>query len=951
MTPKRWARIKEVFNAAQEQPLSERAAWLDETCRGDDLLRAEVERLLAQDGESLPSPAGLLAQDVPALARGEMLSHYRVEAKIGQGGMGVVYRAYDVQLRRQVALKVLAPACIADPRHKRGLLREARAASALSHPNIVAIYEIGSDGVDFIAMEFIDGKSLNEVIPSKGLPVVKALDYAMQIASGLAKAHAAGVIHRDLKPRNIMLTPEGRVKLLDFGLARQLHLKGQGSTQTVDGCIVGTPAYMSPEQVRGGKIDQRSDIFSFGLVLHEMLSGRQAFRGGSAIEVMNAILSEEPAALPDAVPAGIRRIVADCLAKEPVSRFESSRDLSFALPALSASSPSATPTFGIDAMARTAWWRLALGVLVLVTGLVATRYLVRPEPVDLSTYKFEPLATDSEEETSGSWSRDGKSIAYLKAIDGWPQVMLRNLEAPSAVQLTKFPSGVYSWAAPFFSSDAEQVYFIAGDRLWSVAAVGGEPREVLAAPMQVAALSPDGKTLAFWGRYEEAGKQYFSVWISSPPGAPPRKYEPAPFRMEVGVFPNYLRFSPDGSKLGLSTFRVGGASFWVLPWPDGPKARPNRPFPPKMTRYVPSFDWMPNSRHVCLAPDLSLWMGDTETGKLRRMTAAASGLAWEPSVSPGGERILFTSTTYDTDILELPLDGSPPRPLLATARSESSPSWSTAGDVMAFLTDRSGESAIWLRNPDGGWERPVVRERDFAVDAQESLRSDALSLQNVVLSPDGKRLAFCRRGRQWVSSASGGHASLAATGNEVGTGAPSWSPDGSSIVFLGLSGGRLHLAVVRIGDQQPPFLIPDTADQCASAPVWSPDGHWIACGGRDQSILLVSPDGKQRRRLQSPARAADNNFVLVWSRDAETLYVASSPAPKARLDAISVRTGESRRIAEYRERLSFRTTAAYSLSGSLSRDGKSIATTVFNSKSDLWILEGYPQPRHRWLLD
>ena len=884
--------------------------------------------------------------------------HYTVLEKLGQGGMGEVHKARDTRLNRFVAIKSLAPDRAGDPEHRARLVREARAASALNHPNIVAVHDIVTDeGRDYIVMEYIAGETLAARIARQDLRLPQAVKYAEQIASVLACAHAVGIVHRDLKPANIMIARDGAVKVLDFGLAKPSAAApaAEDATQTMgktrDGFVVGTAGYMSPEQVRGRDVDYRSDIFSFGVVLYEMLSGRRAFQGASAMEVMNAILHEEPAALPDAVPAGLRQIVADCLAKDPAARFEAARDLAFALRALAAGSTTGAPAVGIETPARAAGRRRllpALYAVVLFAGLFAARYLGRPEPLDLSAYKFAPFATDAEPETSGSWSRDGKSIAYLKAIDGRPQVMLRSMDAPSPVQLTRFPSGVYSWAAPFFSPDAEQVYFIADDRLWSVAAVGGEPREVLAAPLQAAALSPDGKTLAFWQRYEEAGKQYFSVWISSPPGAPPRKYEPAPFRMDVGVFPNYLRFSPDGSKLGLATFRVGGAWFWVLPWPDGPKARPYRPFPVQRIPIVPSFDWMPDSRHICLTPDLGLWMGDTETGKLRCLTAAASGLAWEPSVAPGGGRILFTFATYDTDIIELPLDGSPPRPLLATARSEGSPSWSAAGDLMAFLTDRSGESAIWLRNPGGGWERPVVQERDFPDDRQQSYQSTSVSLQNVALSPDGKRIAYCRHGRQWVSPVSGGRASLAAAGNDVGTGAASWSPDNSSLAFLGLSGGRLHVAVVRIGSGQPQFLVPNTADQCASPPVWSPDGQWIACGGPGQTILLVSPDGKQRRHLPSPAQAADENFVLVWSRDAATIYVASSLTPKARLDAISVRTGESRRVAEYREGLSFRTFAAYSPSGSLSRDGKSIATTVFNSKSDLWILEGYPQPRRRW---
>jgi Tol biopolymer transport system component len=316
----------------------------------------------------------------------------------------------------------------------------------------------------------------------------------------------------------------------------------------------------------------------------------------------------------------------------------------------------------------------------------------------------------------------------------------------------------------------------------------------------------------------------------------------------------------------------------------------------------------------------------------------------DPSVSPDGDRILFTTGTYDTDMLELPLDGSPPRPVLATSRSESSPSWSAAGDLMAFITDRSGEPEIWLRSLGGGWERPVLRKGNFA-----NASPQRPGLSNVALSPDGERVAFTQPGKQWVAPVSGGRASPAAVGDDVATAVPSWSPDSSSITYLAFSGGRPYAAVARIGSQQPQFLVPGTAGQCASAPVWSPDGRWIACGGTaGDSVLLVSPDGKQRRSLPSPVHASQQGFVLVWSRDAETIYIASSMTPRARLDALNARTGASRRIAEYPPGLNFRTEAAYSLSGSLSRDSKSIATTVFNTKSDLWILEGFPQPHRGW---
>lgn len=252
MMPQRWFQVKEIFAAAREIREMDRRAYLESACGEDLELRAEVERLLAKDdGPSLPRPApDFLDSITPQFAPGEMLAQYRVEAKLGHGGMGTVYRAFDMRLQRQVALKVLSPEHFADPESQRRLMREARAASALNHPNIVTVHEIGSEGgVDFIAMELVEGKTLKEVIPAKGLPLGKLLDYAVQIAGGLAKIHACGEVHRDLKPGNVMLTSGGLVKLLDFGLARRVQFNpDHETTLTVEGEIVGTPAYMSPEQ-------------------------------------------------------------------------------------------------------------------------------------------------------------------------------------------------------------------------------------------------------------------------------------------------------------------------------------------------------------------------------------------------------------------------------------------------------------------------------------------------------------------------------------------------------------------------------------------------------------------------------------------------------------------------------------------------------------------------------
>ena len=323
MTAQRWAHITGVFREALEKPTGERPAFLEEVCGSDQALRRNVEKLLSGEAEpSLASPLpGFLEDGALELAAGETLAQFRIEAKIGEGGMGAVYRAHDTRLRRKVALKLVPPGYFDDPDRKNRLIREARTASGLNHPNIVTIHDIAAaNGCDFIVMELIAGETLAEKIACKQLPLARALRYAAQIADALGCAHAAGIVHRDLKPTNIMIAEDGAVKVLDFGLAKITTTNPDAEAtdtapQTRDGLVLGTVGYMSPEQVRGQQIDHRTDIFIFGLILYEMLSGRRAFRGDSAVEVMNAILKEEPPELPDtATPVTCRR------SHEPTSR-------------------------------------------------------------------------------------------------------------------------------------------------------------------------------------------------------------------------------------------------------------------------------------------------------------------------------------------------------------------------------------------------------------------------------------------------------------------------------------------------------------------------------------------------------------------------------------------------------------------------------------------------------
>src|SRR5713101_2598 len=277
---------------------------------------------------------------------GRTIGHYRILEQLGAGGMGIVYKALDSHLDRFVAIKVLPPEKVANAERKRRFVQEAKAASALNHPNIITIHDIASEnGIDFIAMEYVPGRTLDELINRKGLRLNEALKYAVQIADALAKAHSAGIIHRDLKPANIMVTENGLVKVLDFGLAKLAETATSefGETATVRapqgpnteaGTIVGTTAYMAPEQAEGKKMDARSDIFSFGSVLYEMVTGRRAFHGDSKMSTLSAILKDEPRSVssvaPD-VPRDLERIISQCLRKDPERRFQHMDDLKVAL--------------------------------------------------------------------------------------------------------------------------------------------------------------------------------------------------------------------------------------------------------------------------------------------------------------------------------------------------------------------------------------------------------------------------------------------------------------------------------------------------------------------------------------------------------------------------------------------------------------------------------------------
>jgi tetratricopeptide (TPR) repeat protein len=329
MTPDRWRRITAVFHVARARGGAARSALLDDACEGDPTLRADVEEMLAADDNAghFGQDSALAAPDAPRLEPGTELGSYRIDALIGTGGMGEVYRAHDVRLDRDVAIKVLLTTMPGDADAR--LLREARSAASLNHPHVCTIYEVGqSENHAYIAMELIDGKPLDQLIPSGGFPVEDIVRYGGQIADALAHAHSRGLVHRDLKPANVMVSESGLAKVLDFGLAKVLPLAEQSrvgftASHTAAGLVVGTVAYMSPEQVLGRRVDERSDIFSFGSVLYEMATGRPAFSGATPMEVLDEVLHAHPAPVTHAdLPGALSTLIARALNKDPTQRYQ-----------------------------------------------------------------------------------------------------------------------------------------------------------------------------------------------------------------------------------------------------------------------------------------------------------------------------------------------------------------------------------------------------------------------------------------------------------------------------------------------------------------------------------------------------------------------------------------------------------------------------------------------------
>jgi serine/threonine protein kinase/sugar lactone lactonase YvrE len=860
MEAERWRKVESIFDRVLDAGEDGRDGVLSESCEGDEGLRREVESLLAQHeaaGELFETPAFAAAgrtttssaasaqprrAEKAALAANALISHYRILRKIGSGGMGAVYEAEDLRLHRRVALKFLPEEFAENPQWMQRFRLEARAASALNHPNICTIYEVDEvEGRLLLAMELLEGQTLRETIDGKPLPLKTILDLGVQIAGAIDAAHCKGIVHRDIKPANIFVTKQGQVKILDFGIAKltelYAHPDERGSTpgpRTQTGMVLGSVGYMSPEQVRCDAVDHRSDIFAFGAILYEMLTGRRAFQRSTQVETMAAILNDVPPAIYEAAPGtplGLQRVVNRCLEKDPSRRFQSAADLAFALQALMESG--ASTAVGVQPNRRPGLRRpltltAIVGVFLIVAGFAVWKLRpTSPKPLPAMSPPL-PLTTYRGNENYPSFSPDGNQVAFQ-----WDGEKQDNVD-------------IYVKA---LGPDATPLRLTTNP-----------------APDRWPAWSPDGSTIAF---QRSVAPNLMDLMLIPALGGPERKLAefPAEFR-PYALTPTWSQDSkwiivPDRAGERTALFRVSvetGESIQITN-PD-----------PGIEDVFPAIS--PDGGSLLFTRNHQLYIeGDLY---LARLDGDAKPVEAPHLVLPGnkqnrlaypvwtadGNEIIATvqSAGVQTGVVRLPVDGSqPPTPIPWMMGVAHSLALSRRSNRLAY-TIPSDDSNIWRIDLTAKTPRPEPVINSTARDVFPQY------------SPDGSRLAFYSQrsglGQVWVSDAEGRQAQRITFVKQGQASTPHWSPDGHTLAIDSNQTGVSEIYTVSAngGAMKPltegPFVNFDA--------IWSRDGRWMYFTSKrtGRAEIWKMPDGG------GPATQITHNGGMgaVESLDGKTLY-------------------------------------------------------------------------------
>jgi eukaryotic-like serine/threonine-protein kinase len=849
------------------------------------------------------------------LSAGDKLGPYEVLAPLGGGGQGEVYRARDTRLGRTVALKVLPSQFAADPDRVRRFEREGRAAAALNHPNVVVLYDAGlQDGVYYVATELLEGESLRERLSGAALPVRKAIDYGTQIARGLAAGHAKGIVHRDLKPENLFVTRDGLVKILDFGLAKYEIPKAAAAsptelaTQTIatdPGKVLGTVGYMSPEQIRGQSADARSDLFSLGVVLYEMVSRKRAFRGDSAVEVMNAILKHEPPELEAALPPSLDRIIHRCLEKKPEERFQSASDLAFALGSISETSehkaqapPPRRRYLRAIALAAGAVALLAAGVL---TGV---RMVRAPLP------SFQRVTFRRGAIASGRFGNGGRTIVYSASWDGNPlRVYSTQTENPESRDLG-IANALVLGVSPA-NEMALSIRSAGGTRTLARAPIsGGAPRQI-ADDIADADWASDGQRLAV---------------VRAKPGLQQLEFPVGNvlYRSTGGI--TNPRISPKGDLIGFIDNPIGGQG----------------------TGSVATVDLKGTKKTLT-----EFWLG------------SLTGLAWSPS----GDEILFTASAYGFTnslyavsrrgwqrlvahlngfyfLYDIASDG---RLLLRHGLISNTLAYFPRGDSketdlywhdLSTIADISRDGKFLLFSEGGDATRSG---EDWVTYLRGTDGSAAVRLGPgfpLEISPDGKWamvLGFTRAPSQLMLLPTGTGEARQVTHDAIHHQGAAWTPDGEEVVFVGNEPGHgMRYYVQALDGRAPRAITPENVSFDFTYPVViSPDGGSVAAAGLDGKITLYSLDGGAPRAVP---KLADGSAPLRWCPDNRSLLVRQPGNVPAKIFRVDLQTGNQVLWKEWAP--AYRTGLGFMNRIRVGVDCQASAYSVLYAPSELWVASG-----------